>query len=55
MAHYQTLLRFVFSLAFATILITSVDAALVIQRAGETYVAWEAEDFSTNIAANRNP
>ncbi|MDY0166130.1 MAG: hypothetical protein RBS80_06275 [Thermoguttaceae bacterium] len=51
MAHYQTLLRFVFSFAFATILITSVDAALVIQRAGETYVAWEAEDYWTNVAA----
>lgn len=35
--------------------IGSAQAALVIQRDGETYIAWEAEDFSTNVANNTNP
>lgn len=61
MTHYQTLPRFVFSLAFATILIacsvplTSAQAAVIVQRSGKTYVAWEAEEYWTNIAANYNP
>ena len=55
MTYRYVLLRAVILSTHLALLAGTVQAAMVIQRGGESYVAWEAEDFHTNVTNSTNP